>query len=431
MYVDSLTELGGAARHALALLDPLVGRNDVTLIYRNPAEVHLPRIEQQFGVPLAVSRLQRVGCCWSVPRLSASYDVFINATYPEIFPGRAKTNVLVVLFPFRLDDFAGGIAARAARWEQRSRQRLGQWADALAPEIEATPFAEYCRSAGLAAAMRRGPAFVLRKIAWCRPNRLQLGFPALNSYQRILANSQYTAGWIERYYGRSSSINYPPVQTDQFVPGQKEKLILTVGRLQGGLWSKRQEILLSVFQSLYNAGMLSDWRMEICGYGKSDSTYLAGLREQARGYPVTISVDRPFDELAGLYGNASLYWHAMGLGQDAQAHPCSFEHFGLSTAEAMSASCIPMVFAGGGQTEIVCDSRAGFVWRNIDELAGNVRAFLAMSDEQRGQMRRAARSAVERFDQQNFYARTCAFYDELGIPRGDDCSSEQTMRKAA
>ena len=43
------------------------------------------------------------------------------------------------------------------------------------------------------------------------------------------------------------------------------------------------------------------------------------------------------------------------------------EHFGITTVEAMSAKCIPIVINKGGQTEIVTDE-CGFKWNNLDEL---------------------------------------------------------------
>ncbi len=44
------------------------------------------------------------------------------------------------------------------------------------------------------------------------------------------------------------------------------------------------------------------------------------------------------------------------------------EHFGITTGEAMSAGCVPVVINKGGQPEIVRDGVDGFVWNDSREL---------------------------------------------------------------
>ena len=54
-----------------------------------------------------------------------------------------------------------------------------------------------------------------------------------------------------------------------------------------------------------------------------------------------------------LYGRASIFWHAAGLGEDPERHPDRYEHFGITTVEAMSAGAVPVVIDAAGQVEIV------------------------------------------------------------------------------
>ncbi len=54
-------------------------------------------------------------------------------------------------------------------------------------------------------------------------------------------------------------------------------------------------------------------------------------------------VDAPGAELADLYARASIFWHAAGLGEDAEDDPNRMEHFGISIVEAMSAGAVPVV----------------------------------------------------------------------------------------
>jgi glycosyltransferase involved in cell wall biosynthesis len=44
------------------------------------------------------------------------------------------------------------------------------------------------------------------------------------------------------------------------------------------------------------------------------------------------------------------------------------EHFGIATVEAMSAGAVPLVYAAGGQTEIVVDGVNGELWTSEKEL---------------------------------------------------------------
>ena len=43
------------------------------------------------------------------------------------------------------------------------------------------------------------------------------------------------------------------------------------------------------------------------------------------------------------------------------------EHFGLTTVEAMSVGCVPVVINKGGQSEIVTDD-CGYRWNTLEEL---------------------------------------------------------------
>lgn len=96
--------------------------------------------------------------------------------------------------------------------------------------------------------------------------------------------------------------------------------------------------------------------------------YLAEVKRTAEGLPVRIFTEVSYTELQRLYTDAKVYWHAAGFGEDLDKHPEKAEHFGVSTVEAQACGAVPVVFAGGGQTEIVNNGYNGFVWRNSEEL---------------------------------------------------------------
>jgi len=198
----------------------------------------------------------------------------------------------------------------------------------------------------------------------------------LDSYQKIVSISGYSSCWIEKYWKRKSTILFPPVDIESFAPEKnaaREKAILSVGRFFPQHHNKKQYELASAFidmvkkypadlegYTLYLAGGLEDRP----GYGE----YVESIKEISEGYPVKVLTNLSFDRLAGLFRKASIFWHASGLGEDEEAHPEKFEHFGITTVEAMSAGCIPVVIEKGGQKEIVTDGIDGFLFRDLEEL---------------------------------------------------------------
>ena len=88
------------------------------------------------------------------------------------------------------------------------------------------------------------------------------------------------------------------------------------------------------------------------GCGPEHRPYLDEIRSAAEGLPVTLHPEASGAELRDLYGRASIFWHAAGLGEDPDRHPDRFEHFGITTVEAMSAGAVPVVI-GRWAVEIV------------------------------------------------------------------------------
>jgi glycosyltransferase involved in cell wall biosynthesis len=87
-----------------------------------------------------------------------------------------------------------------------------------------------------------------------------------------------------------------------------------------------------------------------------------------RDYPITLHPNLPHAALAALLGQARLYWHASGYGENLQRSPDRAEHFGISTVEAMSAGCVPLAFNAGGQPEIIEHGKSGWLWNTLGEL---------------------------------------------------------------
>jgi glycosyltransferase involved in cell wall biosynthesis len=246
----------------------------------------------------------------------------------------------------------------------------------------------------------------------------------LDSYQLLISISEYTRDWISRRWRRSSEVLEPPLDRSLFAPcreGPKEKLILSVGRFFSGSHNKKHLEMLKVFRSMCDGGEVPEgWEYHLVGNlhrGRlEDLEYFSDLERLADGYPVRLLPDQPLQALLGEYRRASIFWHAAGWGESDSRAPEKFEHFGLTTCEAMCAGCIPVVIAKAGQLEIVTDGQSGFLFSSPRELASATRRLI----EGHGQpwleeMRERAASEVSRFDRVKFEQRLLALLAEQGL----------------
>ncbi len=186
----------------------------------------------------------------------------------------------------------------------------------------------------------------------------------LKGWNLVIFNSEFTKEHSRKYWPLSSKVIYPPVDIDQIKPLKKKKYILSVGRFFGFLKSKKQELMIKVFNELNKD--LDGWSLNLAGSAsKGDGLYLKDLKKLANKLPINFYPNLGYDDLIKLYGESSIYWHAAGFGED---NPSKMEHFGISTVEAMAGGCVPVVIGNGGQKEIVENGKSGFIWDSLDEL---------------------------------------------------------------
>jgi glycosyltransferase involved in cell wall biosynthesis len=230
------------------------------------------------------------------------------------------------------------------------------------------------------------------------------GLEFLGSYDRVLANSRFTREWTERMWHRPAGILYPPVT--QMAPGAKEPIILSVGRffLPGTGHNKKQLEMVRAFRRLRPEG----WTYHLVGgCAPEHAAYLDEIRAEAGDLPVVLHPDASGAELADLYGRASIFWHAAGLGEDPDRYPDRYEHFGITTVEAMSAGAVPVVIDGAGQAEIVDHGRSGFRFADLDGLVEHTRRLVADPDL-RARLAAAARARAADFGWDPFVERVRA-----------------------
>ena len=88
-------------------------------------------------------------------------------------------------------------------------------------------------------------------------------------------------------------------------------------------------------------------------------------------YPVKIISSPTFKNLLLLYGQAKIFWSAVGFGANGEKEPEKLEHFGISLVEGMAAGAVPIVYNAGGYKEIVSEGENGFLWETQGEIIGS------------------------------------------------------------
>ncbi len=186
---------------------------------------------------------------------------------------------------------------------------------------------------------------------------------------KLVFNSNFTAGVIKRQLPYiSSTVLYPPIDTENFKPGKKEDVILSVARFDSPSHAKRQDVLIEAFRAYRQKG--GKFKLVLAGgvMGEGGESYIETLKKQADGLPISFVVNSDFGQLKKLYAKAKIFWHAAGFEIDEKTNPEKVEHFGITTVEAMAAGAVPVVINKGGQREIItpdtgylCDTVEGIV----------------------------------------------------------------------
>lgn len=231
-------------------------------------------------------------------------------------------------------------------------------------------------------------------------------FPKRIRYQAIIVYSEFTKNNIDPSVGKRARVIAPPVDIEKFTPGRKEKLILSVGRFSSLYQAKKQHVLIDAFRSGREAGLFRGWELVLAGgVLPSDRPYFDSCVQKAHDLPIRFFPNYPFDELRKLYGKSTIYWHAAGYGEE---DPTKMEHFGITTVEAMASGCVPIVYKGGGQPEIVRHTLDGFLWSTQEELLEYTKEVISKTNLQQT-IRRNAVLRAKIFTSQTF----CERFDTL------------------
>jgi glycosyltransferase involved in cell wall biosynthesis len=152
---------------------------------------------------------------------------------------------------------------------------------------------------------------------------------------RFLANSQYVAGRIRRYYNRGSIVVYPPVDTAfyQPAPALREPSVLVVSAL---VPYKRLDVAIE-------ASRLAGLPLRIVGQGPEEER----LRGLAAGSDVQFLGWRSNEEIRSLYQSSAVVLLP------------GVEDFGIVPVEAQACGTPVVALNEGGATESVVDGVTG------------------------------------------------------------------------
>jgi glycosyltransferase involved in cell wall biosynthesis len=240
-----------------------------------------------------------------------------------------------------------------------------------------------------------------------------------------LVNSGFAQEALKRLHNVSAQVLYPSI--DDFVlDGPKSPIIVSVGRFFRGLYNdKRQDVLIDAFKRLFDRHAQASLEYHLLGSCSNDAasqSYLDTLRQRALGYPVFLHPNAPYADVGRFYQKASIFWHAAGYEVDEEVHPERVEHFGMTTVEAMSARCVPVVINKGGQKEIVSHGISGYLWGNTDELVERT-AVLLKNPDQLTHMGEEARQRAGDFDKEHFTRQVFFYLDQLNRKSDDKTES--------
>lgn len=177
----------------------------------------------------------------------------------------------------------------------------------------------------------------------------------ISKFDKIFATSNFVKYWIKRYWHINATTLYPPVPLLSPGNSPRKNQICSIGRFTKKGNNKKHEIMILAFKKLVDNGLLG-WELHLAGgLGQEPSSqqYAQSLQQQIGNYPIYLHFSPSRKELEKMLHHSKIYWHAAGFGLNKNRHPEQFEHFGITPLEGISAGCLPIVFQGGGLTEII------------------------------------------------------------------------------
>lgn len=204
----------------------------------------------------------------------------------------------------------------------------------------------------------------------------------------IIANSNFVASRVKKYYNRDAQVIYPPVDVKNIqnsITPKDEGYFLIVSRL---LSNKNTELAVEVFNKLRLP-------LKIIGDGPlyKKLKKIAGANVEILGF---VSDEKKIEILAGC---------------SAFIFPME-EDFGITQIEAMAAGKPIIALRAGGALEIVEEGKTGvfFDYPNLESLEEGIKKFLS---EQNSFDSRIIQEYARKFDKEMFKVQMKKFVDKV------------------
>ena len=195
-----------------------------------------------------------------------------------------------------------------------------------------------------------------------------INYNNISKYDYIFANSKFTRDYVKSRWNENCDILYPEVNlnTENLLEKKIQEIkLLNVGRFFSNNHSKKQYEIICIFKKIMN-------KLEK-KHGIKVSLHLVGgvdykskfsfeyfnkcIKEADKTQNINFYPNLDRNKLLKLYEESQIYLHFTGLGEH---DPINHEHFGISVVEAMQYCCLPLVFCGGGPSEIVSNNKLIF-----------------------------------------------------------------------
>ena len=182
----------------------------------------------------------------------------------------------------------------------------------------------------------------------------------------LLTNSRFSRLVIKRFLGLESTVVYPPVDVEKYLPLSRIKyrknIVVTISRIEEG---KHLETIVEV------AKAIKDAKFVIIGTTRQVD-YLRMLKSKAKRANIEdrlILLPNADEEVkVEIMSKAKIYLHTM-----------KFEHFGIAVVEAMSAGIVPVVHRSGGPWMDILEEKqgeVGYAYTDIDECVKVIKELL-------------------------------------------------------
>jgi len=208
-----------------------------------------------------------------------------------------------------------------------------------------------------------------------------------NNYKRFknihqVCNSYFTQEVLKKYSNIDIDVLFPPISIKLFkCDNKKRKGIVSLGRFGE---DKNQ------FEQVKIAELLPNINFKIIG-AINDIKYFNKLKkyiEKRNIKNIEFITNVSFEQIKQELCLAKLFIHSM---RD--------EHFGMSTVEAMSAGCIPIVHNSGGQKYIV--KKNDLLYENIEDAVSKIKNIYYY-DNKLNEYRKFFSKEVNQYDEENF-----------------------------